>query len=386
MLALSSAARALRPVFPDGAVGVGTCRNSLSRRPESMKFHMMTAMLALCAGRLARPCGRPRCTPTRRAGPKRQAGRGRRLRRDQSHGKGGASSTKEAADRAAAAATEAASTRRPPRALRPPPTRPSTYAKAAAAKWCSRQGPARNGRASRWTRRGPVLRLCGRVLAIQRVSGSPLLPVLLAARARRVEHRIAVARAVHVDLRVAQVRDQRKVEAGSRNSSSSPALRVRGSTRIATMPTAARPRARPCARRACRGSARSPPCRSPMATSARSSRPRARSSTSRNTSPLHTGALSTTSHSVRGPSTPACRRPASARWTGNSAGLREPERRRRCGSSSQPDALPLAGEPAGDVGGKRRLAATALRIRDQDRLHDRPLRRTGRPVAGGLPW
>ena len=34
----------------------------------------------------------------------------------------------------------------------------------------------------------------------------PLLPVLLAARARQVEHRIAVARAVDVDLRVAQVR------------------------------------------------------------------------------------------------------------------------------------------------------------------------------------
>src|SRR5204862_1162017 len=47
------------------------------------------------------------------------------------------------------------------------------------------------------------------------------------------------------------------------------------------------------------------------------------------------------------------------------------------------DALALAGQPAGDVGGERGFAAAALRIRDQDRLHDRPLPRTGRPDDEG---
>src|SRR6202023_1404484 len=41
---------------------------------------------------------------------------------------------------------------------------------------------------------------------------TPLLPVLLGARARQIEHRQAVARAMHVYLRRAQMRDQRKLE------------------------------------------------------------------------------------------------------------------------------------------------------------------------------
>src|ERR1700719_114450 len=41
---------------------------------------------------------------------------------------------------------------------------------------------------------------------------TPLLPVLLGARARQIEHRQAVASAMHVYLRRAQMRDQRKLE------------------------------------------------------------------------------------------------------------------------------------------------------------------------------
>ena len=36
------------------------------------------------------------------------------------------------------------------------------------------------------------------------------------------------------------------------------------------------------------------------------------------------------------------------------------------------DPLPLAGEPARDIGRKRRLAAAALRIGDEDRAHGLP--------------
>jgi hypothetical protein len=87
-------------------------------------------------------------------------------------------------------------------------------------------------------------------------------------------------------------------------------------------------------------------------------------------------------------SRPRCRRRTTA--VGAFASLRLPPNSAIGGNSAGPplepaarrllriaivdrDALALAGEPAGDVGGERRLAAAALRIRDQDRLHDRPL-------------
>src|SRR5689334_17998633 len=58
------------------------------------------------------------------------------------------------------------------------------------------------------SRSAPLLRMPGDP-ARQR---PPLLPILLGARARQVEHRQAVARAVHVDLRVAQIRHAIEVE------------------------------------------------------------------------------------------------------------------------------------------------------------------------------
>src|SRR5688572_18953249 len=38
----------------------------------------------------------------------------------------------------------------------------------------------------------------------------PLLPILLAARARKVEHARSIARTVHISLRIAKMRDDRK--------------------------------------------------------------------------------------------------------------------------------------------------------------------------------
>ena len=102
----------------------------------------------------------------------------------------------------------------------------------------------------------------------------PLLPVLLGARARQVEHRRAVARAVDVDLRVAQVRDQRERVAAKERVEFSP--RCSCARRRAWRP--GRPRAGPSSppspRRPARGSAGLPPCRTPTPTAAPAARRR----------------------------------------------------------------------------------------------------------------
>src|SRR5437899_2128267 len=63
---------------------------------------------------------------------------------------------------------------------------------------------------SGWLMKMPVMRrrsgvLDGAVLADPARQRTPLLPILLRTRARQIEHRQAIARAVHVDLRLAQV-------------------------------------------------------------------------------------------------------------------------------------------------------------------------------------
>ena len=90
-----------------------------------------------------------------------------------------------------------------------------------------------------------VLRACAHP-ARQRL---PLLPVLLAARARQIEHRVAVARAVHVDLRVAQVRDQRKVELLQELVELARGARARVDAHRDERDRRALPRARACTRR-----------------------------------------------------------------------------------------------------------------------------------------
>ena len=93
----------------------------------------------------------------------------------------------------------------------------------------------------------------------------PLLPILLRARARQVEHRSAVARAVHVDLRVAQVRDDREVEALQEMRRDPPrcaCAHPRGCR--PARPPARRP-SPPCTPQSVRGNVRLRPCRKPTA-------------------------------------------------------------------------------------------------------------------------
>ena len=86
--------------------------------------------------------------------------------------------------------------RRPMR-RRKPPTRPST--------------PRRRPR-NRNCRPGVFSALRSRVPRDPTGQRLPLLPILFAARARQVEDRCAVPRAMDVDLRIAQVRDHGEVE------------------------------------------------------------------------------------------------------------------------------------------------------------------------------
>ena len=113
----------------------------------------------------------------------------------------------------------------------------------------------------------------------------------------------------------------------------------------------------------------------------------ARRTASRSASPCRPAGLSTTSHCGRDVLQLLLPRFAGeAARSAETAPAAAPASRvaERCGSAiGERDALALAGEPAGDVGGERRLAAAALRIGDQDRLHDRPLPRTGRPDDDG---
>ncbi len=237
----------------------------------------------------------------------------------------------------------------------------------AGAVFCARDiDPARNGSPTR-TRASAIGRRVPRDPARQRL---PLLPVLLAARARQIEDRRAVARAVDIDLRVAQVRDHRKLERLEERIELGGAHACADRRASRRCRARARPSGSPSVPGSRRESARRPPCRRPTASAARASRRRAarRRAGRRRASPA---GVSTTRQSGSSSLCPCFASRASPAMCGNSAGRRcEPFRRRALRIEvAQDDLLPLAREPAGDVGRERRLAAAAFGIGDEDRLH-----------------
>ena len=158
----------------------------------------------------------------------------------------------------------------------------------------------------------------------------PLLPVLLGTRARHVEDARAVTRAIDVDLRVAQVADDRKA-AGLRGTRPAPrrcACGRRSASRRGR--SAVRRPSPPCTRRSCAGSGRSPPCRTPKASAGSAPRRRA---APRRAAGRRAGPPGCRRRSSRSPCVPE-RRQAPAGSSGRAPGRRPSQKLADCWGSS----------------------------------------------------